>query len=820
MKKIVLLFLLLGCFAFAEESADLDISKLVENVGLPDTIVAPKAVDSIPKVDSALAEPSKRPGLIKLKKSGLPKDLTAGLSLFLGGGEGSPWFELGVIESIERYGVPIARVVGAGWGAWIGAVWSEGYSVKQIREWLQQADSLDPALFSKKMRNNPNSTQQQFLASWVANSDFPALDFRFSRSLDSGQQTRIVFAPEKNLNRSGRSVLSRLILQQPLLEVSHSTQTLVERLSWQVVLCNERVAKFQVTSPKPQAESIMISTGLSSDDVLKPADLCGIPDSKFFEQNWPKERWMMVLSWPERDPNIQSPMFQKELNFLSLDTSSIAVMVRPHAISQDSSDVPSVWSRMGTESMRARLGDLKGLALTERSWANRGRANGQLGTVQPAFDNVSPELQNHLSSYWEGKENWQDETVHFMDGVNQGQMYDSVNVVLQTQSASDLEDGRNLTIPVLGIQARQTPELSVRVGGFGSSIVGPLFAGSMRLRFVQQFEYDLKVSGNFGAWQKTLIPELLFSRIHGGDIAFYANVEVQEQKNGTLLQALRKYLPEQDGWITQENRMDANLQVHWMPDSWWILRSGVKIGQSDFVTPYTEYLMQVTKRPETFATVNSMDLFATWQLTQNQAPFYFENDQNRLQTQVGFRSLLIKTSGESSAPLFSRAQAKASTAFPMHPNATLGVNGSFGVEGRSGPDGWEYPDSLVIVIGYPSDPSIEDRYKMKVAATPFSSLLPIPQLNSFHYTQLGASFGFHRNGNGFWLFASWLRDYSTKNPFDLPASRVSIEPLFRFHYQSVEVLAGLHRTMASSELAEFANSKDWLAIFQVGISNF
>lgn len=820
MKKIALILFAFGCFAFAEEAADLDISKLVENVGLPDTVVAPVVKDSIPKADSSVAEPSKRPGLIKLKKSGLSTEFKSGLSLFLGGGQGSPWFELGVLESIERYGVPIARVVGAGWGAWIGAVWSEGYSVKQIREWLQQADSLDPELFSQKEIRYPHSNSQQFLESWVANSGFPALDFRFSRAVDSGQQTHIVFAPEKNLNQSGRSVLSRLILQQPLLEVSHSAQTLVERLSWQVVLCNQSTAKFQVSNPKPQAESIMISTGLSTDDVLKPADLCGVPDGKFLEQNWPKERWMMVLSWPERDPNIPSPMFQKELNALSRDTTSISVLVRPHAITQDSSQSIVIWSRLGNESMRARLGDLKGLALTERSWANRGRANGQLGTVQPAFDNVSPELQNHLSSYWEAKENWQDETVHFMDGVNQGKMYDSVNVVLQTQSASDLEDGRNLTIPVLGIQARQTPELSVRVGGFGSSIVGPMFAGSMRLRFVQQFEYDLKVSGNYGAWQKTLIPELLFSRIHGGDIAFYANVEVQEQKNGALSHALEKYLPQQDGWITQENRMDANLQVHWTPDSWWILRSGVKIGQSDFVTPYTEYLMRVTKRPETFATVNSMDLFADWQLTNNNTPFYFEENQTRLHTKVGFRSLLIKTSGESSAPLFSRAQANASTAFNLHPNATLGMNGSLGVEGRSGPDGWEYPDSLVIVIGYPSDPSIEDRYKMKVAATPFSNLLPIPHLNSFHYTQLGASFGLHQDGNGLWLFASWLRDYSTKNPFQLPDSRVSIEPLLRYHFQSVEILAGFHRTMAASELAEFASSEDWLAIFQVGFSNF
>lgn len=816
MSYTIALICALAGVLFAQDSLSLDISKLVETVQSVDS-----TADSLPRADSVPASANKRPALIKLNRppTGSPVS-SQGLTLYLGGGEGSPWFDLGVLEAIEKYEIPVARVVGAGWGAWIGAVWAEGYSLKQIRAWLRQSDSLDAGLFWKSLSRQRPDHELFPLGAAFAEDGFPSLQLRFTRIADASNGGRVAVKTQDVASDSGRAVLARLVLQQPLLELASPSVSTVERIPWQLLQCAETQARFVASPEHPRADLVMASIGMAKDSLVLSADSCGIPDASDLEHFWPNTNWLVVVSWPERGQSFGSPAFRRSLARLSADTSQTRVWVRPHVVHEDSSRRAQFWYRLGSEAMRARLGDLKGMALVQKNWAMRGRSNTSFGTVQPAYDELSPELQNHLSSFWRQSQDWQQEAQNFVDEASRNGLYDSVSIALATQNATDLEDGRNLTVPVLAIRARPAPELSLRVGGMGSTLVGPMAAAALRLRFVQQFEYDLRLFGNYGSWQKTLVPELYFSRIHGGEISFYANVEVQQQRNIQLSSVLSEYVDSPDAWIIQEDRRDANLRVHWTPEPWWILRSGVKIGQSDITTPYTEYLMRLTKRPDRFATVHSMDAFAEWETQERNPSSHFDPAGKHLWSSLGFRSLMIKTSGESNAPLFVHGQVKARQSLSWNNNITLGVNGSAGVEGRSGENGWEYPDSLVVVIGYPTDWAIENRFKMHVNATPFSAMLPIPQLASYHYLQGGGSFGLHQNGNGFWIFASWLRDYSQKNPLELEQDRISIEPMLRLHYRSVEVLWGLHRTLAASKMDRLFGSEEWLAILQIGMSAF
>ena len=54
--------------------------------------------------------------------------------LYLGGGERSPWFQLGVLYGIEEYGIPVDSVVATSWGAWIASLWTRGVPLDDIQK--------------------------------------------------------------------------------------------------------------------------------------------------------------------------------------------------------------------------------------------------------------------------------------------------------------------------------------------------------------------------------------------------------------------------------------------------------------------------------------------------------------------------------------------------------------------------------------------------------------------------------------------------------------------------------------------------------------
>ena len=57
--------------------------------------------------------------------------------LYLGGGERSPWFHLGVLYAIEEYGIPVDSVVGTSWGAWVGSLWAKGVPLDEIQKLMK-----------------------------------------------------------------------------------------------------------------------------------------------------------------------------------------------------------------------------------------------------------------------------------------------------------------------------------------------------------------------------------------------------------------------------------------------------------------------------------------------------------------------------------------------------------------------------------------------------------------------------------------------------------------------------------------------------------
>ena len=174
--KALALGLSLCSFAFAEGDS-LSVSPVAE------TSVAEKsaAENEVPALDSLVA-------LVDSLRPTVPATSSASLKtvLYLGGGERSPWFQLGVLYAIEEYGIPVDSIVATSWGAWIGALWSRGVPLDNIQKMM-----LDPAIAPfvghdlSAAENLRGVTQRDPLEMPVSVSGVPSVRQRFTLSVDS-----------------------------------------------------------------------------------------------------------------------------------------------------------------------------------------------------------------------------------------------------------------------------------------------------------------------------------------------------------------------------------------------------------------------------------------------------------------------------------------------------------------------------------------------------------------------------------------------------------------------------------------------------------
>jgi NTE family protein len=134
--------------------------------------------------------------------------------LYLGGGERSAWFHLGVLYAIESYQVPVDSIVGVSWGAFVGFLWAKGVPLDDIQRIL-----LDPYIVELVGRNEMdelNRTPERTFELPVSVDGMPSLRHRFSLSADTaGNLYRNVKTLEPDLPHIKRS-LARLRLQESL----------------------------------------------------------------------------------------------------------------------------------------------------------------------------------------------------------------------------------------------------------------------------------------------------------------------------------------------------------------------------------------------------------------------------------------------------------------------------------------------------------------------------------------------------------------------------------------------------------------------------
>ena len=783
--------------------------------------------DSVPLRDSVK---SSRPALIKWE---LPSKVQASkglpLALYLGGGDGGGWYAIGVLQAIEQYRIPVTKITASGSAAWVAAMWSEGYSLKDIQGRLKQVDVLAPSLLWETSVHHESLASARMkralpsLPNSVAAQGFPAISLEYTVLKDSLQAPHVVPALSVQRDSQGSENLAKLLLQEPLLGLIAQTSSKAARIPWDVLACDEFNAQIVHSPTRPSLDFLAGAMGLARKDKqahsLSSLESCGADFVSILANQATPQFWLLAFSWPERPNPTMPAILRTQVERISKDTTLAKLWIRPHISRLDSSTSSEYWVRQGFETVRARLGDLRGLNLSPVDWNNIQQRAPSLESVQPAFDELSAEYQNHLGSFWPESQVWTQDVVDFTKAVQQNNLYDSLEFNVVTQKTSDPGDGHEFSVPVLAVRALPEPRAELALGGFGSSIIGPEVAGRARLRFVNQLEFDFGVTGMYGNVWQGVTPSIRLSRIHGGTIAFSGDVELLSFRGANLYNNLGVSSVADDySKLNSEDRRNVNLRVHWLFDKDYELRSCVLIGHSDFSTPMLLLLDSSGRK----ASVNSLDAHAELESNTGRESPYFALDGFHIWSQAGFRSVSIQNASNPSAPLYARGQVRLNWSKPLTENFHFGLQGEAGIDGHiHNGNSWVYPDSMVLVEGGVEDPALANQYKMQIRPTPFSTLMPLPQFASHGYACAVGSVAAHINGNGLWIFAAWVHDVVGPDRWNnLEQTRLTLEPMVRLHWKSLEILAGGQQTANYSQASNLTNLNFWTGILQVGFPPF
>lgn len=679
--------------------------------------------------------------------------------LYLGGGRRSPWYSLGVLYAVRDYHIPVDSVVGTSWGAFIGSLWASGFELDEIQRILTDTLFVSQVL--------PQTPEQRWLDLPVAFSGAPALAFRFAFFGDSAGRARLrpksLEVDKAFLEKS----LFRLRLQEAL------TRTDSSSIPFSALSC-----KAGELEPSTVMEALPFSETSGEKCPFFFPD-----DSSAFS--------IYVMAYPVREDGFgEDPFavagFQNALKFFRTqkDSGRHLVVVRPHSLAEAS---PLGWMQAGYSDLERKLGELSPLAL--RTFRPPEPSDSILPRfkIDPSFEQISPLYYSDISSRWNPSDTGIDAPSNFLKRIADSPFYDSVQI--QMDSAG-----------VAKVSASATSILEFRVGGFGSSLTGPLAYAGLDFRFVNQFEYALSVDGFVGEYSYAVRPEFLMRGFFGyrGEFSARGNISRLRPLLGYFSEASKALR------IREVRENDAKLRFAWK-DSLADFSLDILLGKSEFRTFHEAETFFVNTLYPKISFVRNRGGFEEW----------FGDCGYRISGSLGFRSVNL-TDGTGDAPLYLASTVDAQKFFAPTRFFSLGVGALAGIHiRRESGEGYVYPDPLATW----SDGTIravDIWYRMHPALSPWSASWNFLETATHHYAAARASLGVHGRFFGAWLFASYMRDFE-ENPFvDLEANRLLFEPMARFAYRTLDLRLGLHRIVSLSDFSKLKNISDFSLFFQVG----
>lgn len=767
-KMTAIMVVLLGCPAFAQDGAEVQTDSLnppvltsLDSLALfeppADSQEVAPVKDSVPEVVPQVELPSSPATPVKTV-------------LYLGGGERSPWFQLGVLYAIEEYGIPVDSIVGTSWGAWMGALWAKGVSLDEIQKIM-----LDPVI-APYVGHDMTASQFGGVDPYelpISPKGIPSIRQRFSLSTDSaGNLLRTKHSLYPDSVAPGRA-LAKLRFQESIYR---------QKVSFNIPFAVQKRDGFATSNTTADViASLPLWNGDSTSGELWP--YYALPTEDRVD-----ELPIIVVTDPLRS-SVSGDEQTRLLKQLALDRlkNQPGVLIRAHTILDTSR---AAWIQAGFSTLEHHLSDFKPLGNRRVSYDHSDAAKLPWFRFNPSYDSLSSEVLNSVKSYWNDSDTGLVAPQKFAEYLLKNPSYDSLAFEM-------LPNGD------LMVSAAVHPVFDVAAGGFGSNVFGPNAYFETSMNYVDQMEIHLVLAGFWGGRSYGAKPRLEVSKLWNrhwglGFGADYLMLRPLKSFNEDIPSRLR---------INSEERKDFFLSLVYQLDEWQKVYADFMFGNREYRLDSERYTSHGIR---TYPVSPSLH----YAYLKGDADEWFSREGVKLHGSLGMESIGFEFGSNDLIPIYWKVLADARYTASPKSFATLTVAASAATE-RFHDEGFGY----VYPRAFDYHP-LDLAYRQHVRATPWSMEWYNPELSSHEYALIRFSGSLHGKYLGAWLFGAFFHDFEDSPYAELSQDKIILEPALRLAYRSFEVYAGLNRIVDAKTVKDLKNFKDYTYFIRIGNYEF
>lgn len=675
--------------------------------------------------------------------------------LYLNDAPNSAWFYLGAFYAFENYGVKIDSIVGNSVGLWIASLWKSGWALDDIQRLLRENDISKQLSLSESTKN----PWEHFKVPLSKESWAPSLQMRLAFSVDSNISVNTLPLTPDSIYLA--NLRFRFRVEESLFRKKFPKNITGVNCEGHYLNGSDAVIKTM-----PFAENI------SGTGCVLPLPL----ESK------PNEFPIILSAWPKRISTKQNSesyreylYYERELSFLN----SSILTIRPHFLPENS---PENWMQSGFSEVEKNLSAFASIQKL-KPYETSSKSIASWFRVIPVVDSVPSEIQPHLLSFWNYQDSGFSLVNNFISDVSQSPVYDSLKIQMHKNGT-------------LQIEAKSPFVLDLQAGGFGSSVFGPFLFGDFRIRYVNQFEYELGSNIFYGLQGFGVTPEFKLLRLLEGSFDFGIRYNYRNLKPlNSFINDIEHSQQIKEEW---QNDVSFILDYHLNKYNYFSLQA--LVGKREYLL--NEYISKkrISVRPI------SPELSFIHNAGQ-QNPWFAKNG-SFVKTTLGLESVGAVFGEGETVPIFWKLNGNTSLAYSPYSFLTFGLGALAGANIYQ-EDGETYPPSFGFL-------GIDNTIRQEINATPFASNWYSPEYRSHHYLAINARLGLHLGNFSAWLFASYIHDFEENELLLLDNSRLALEPVLRYAYRSLEVSIGMTRLVDFDSASDLSDFSDYRYFIQVG----
>ena len=695
--------------------------------------------------------------------------------LYLGGGERSPWFHLGALYALEEYKIPVDSIVATSWGAWMGALWSLGVSIDDIQRLM-----MDPYVVENLGVNSIHAkTEHNAFSLPISIDGLPSIRQRFSFYADStGRVYRSMHELVPDTASIERS-LSRLRYEETLYR-----QRGDYRIPFTLLTCDSIIEN-------PLYADIVNSLPLAGNE--KSGELC--PYLSYPQFKNPQEASLIVVADPVRYELDGSP----ELRTLKKDVLTRlgdvqGVFIRAHSI-RDTSRKSMI--QAGFSAVENALREIIPMVDGRREYADKQKSEAWF-EFNPVFDSLSSEHHSAVLSYWNTNDTGFIAPANFAYSIASKAPYDTISFNMQPDGGLLIDVGVH-------------PTLDVAIGGFGSNVIGANAYGEVTLNYVNQMEIALTLAGFYGTSSYGFRPRLEISNLISRRWKFGFGYDLMKLR---FLKAFENDNIPGTNRFEYETRNDLFLSAKYAIDKLQSVEVKFLFGGREFelspkAVPEIDFFDEVV--------VNTTSNYETSPVTQSVHYSLQNGDSDPWFSFKGYEanaSLSLNLIGygfHQRTPIYGIYSFDCRFSHSPTKNTSVTAGAAMGFDAYR--DGhFKFPRNF-------ENTAMEDRYRLHVAATPWSEDWLDPELSTHGYAMLRVNGGVRRQGFGAWLSFAYIHDFEDKPTAKLNSNKFVFEPALRYAYRSFTVYAGLNRIVDTETFGDIKRIKNYRYFIRIGDYN-